>query len=306
MEVVDFKVKGRQNLELSCIKVEPKKEPKAVIQIFHGMGEHKNRYEDFMIFMAENGYAVYAHDHRKHGASVYREGEHGMFTKADNWDELIDDCYFVSRQILKEHPGKKVIILGHSLGSIIARVFIARYNTIPHAAIIMGTLAPMGLTKLFPLKTVAGILNIFKGSKRSEFMASKSNDPLYQGIEGWKTKYDWLSYDVPNVDKYIEDPLCGYAYTPKFYIEFVKGIKQAQDTNLILEGKDIPLLFISGQEDPVGDNGVGVKKVREMYSGHGLTQLKLKLVDNARHEILQETNKKGTYDFLLNWVDSNL
>jgi len=307
MEVVDFKVKGKHELQLACIKVLPKKEPKAIVQIFHGMGEHKNRYIPFMKYLAENGYAVYAHDHRKHGESVANEDDYGIFVNTDTWDNVLDDCYFVSRRIMKDLPGKKIIVFGHSMGSIIARGFLSKYATVAKAGVIMGTLPPYSPTKAFPLIALANIIKLFTGStKRSNFLATSMNKPMMKNYEEPRTHLDWLTRDEEVVDQYIDDKLCGYAYTPQFYIQFFKGIVECNKSNFMLEAKDIPLLLISGAADPVGGNGTGIEEIFEKYSGHGFTQLTLELVDGARHEVLNEIDKIKTYEFILNWLDNNV
>lgn len=302
MSIERFKTKGKHNVELACIKVLPKKEPKALIQIFHGMGEHKERYIPFMEFMAEQGYALYAHDHRKHGESITIEEGYGIFDKNDRWDDVLDDCYFVTRRMLKDFPGKPVIIFGHSMGSIIARAFISKNPLISKAAIIMGTLPPFSSSKAFAPLMLARVINLFSSSsKRSTFLAETLNKPMLKDYTEPRTKFDWLSRDEALVDAYIEDPLCGYAYTPKFYIEFFKAIVECNKTDFILKTKDIPILFISGEADPVGENGAGVERVHQMYNGHGYTQLTLKLVPEARHEVLNELDKEQTYNFIKDW-----
>jgi len=124
---------------------------------------------------------------------------------------------------------------------------------------------------------------------------------MLKGYEEPRTTFDWLSRDEAVVDAYIEDPLCGYAYTPKFYVEFFKAIINCNKSDFIMKTKDIPLLFISGAADPVGENGAGVERIHQTYNGHGYTQLTLKLVDNARHEVLNETDKESTYDYIKEW-----
>ncbi len=304
MEVAKFKIKGKHSLEISCIKVLPKKDPKAVIQIFHGMGEHKNRYIPFMNYLAENGYAVYAHDHRKHGESVAKAEDVGIFAPEDTWVDIIDDCYFVTRQILKDFPGKEVYVLGHSMGSIIARAFLVEYPLIPKKAILMGTLPPIKLTDGMMMLTMARVAKFFTGkTKRSDFLANLSNKRLQPKYGLPRTKYDWISTDNEVVDKYIEDPLCGYAYSAQFYVEFFKGAIAVNKSDIISKTKDIPLLFISGKADPVGDKGEGVTDVYRQFNGHGFSQLTLKLVEEAKHEILNETGKLTTYEFILNWLN---
>lgn len=305
MAVETFQVLGKHNCTLRGIRTLPKKQPKAILQIFHGMGEHKGRYQPFMEFMSANGYACYAHDHRKHGESVTVENGYGLFESLDRWDEVLDDCYLVTRKILKDFPGTKIIILGHSMGSIIARAYIARNALIPSASIIMGTLPPFGVGKTLVPRFLARVINLFTGKhKRSTFLANVLNKPLIAAFEEPRTKFDWLTRDESIVDAYIEDPMCGYAYTATFYGEFIKALGQVNKSDLIIRTKDNPILFISGDHDPVGENGAGVKAIYDLYNAHGFLSITLKLVEEARHEVLNETNKKDTFDYLLQWCDT--
>ena len=307
MAVETFELKGKNNVVLKGIKVIPKKEPKAILQIFHGMGEHKSRYIPFMEFMAEHGYACYAHDHRKQGESITLDEGYGIFESNDRWDDVLDDAYFVTRKILKDYPGKKLIIMGHSMGSVIAREFIAKNPLVPHATIIMGTVPPYTALKAFVPKLLANIIYFFTPrKKRSQFLANVLNKPLIAGYTEPRTKFDWITSDEAIVDAYVADPLCGYAYTPKFYAEFIGALVRINNSSLIMRTKDKPILFISGKEDPVGAFGEGVEDVYRMYNGHGYTQIKLMLIENARHEVLNELNKEDTYEKILDWCDKTL
>jgi alpha-beta hydrolase superfamily lysophospholipase len=307
MLVERFNVSGKNGLTLKGVRTIPKKQPKAVIQIFHGMGEHKERYLPFMQFMSEHGYACYAHDHRKHGESVAVEEGYGLFDENDRWDDVLDDGYFVSRKILKDYPGIKIIVMGHSMGSIIARMFVSRNALLPHAAIFMGTLPPISWGRAAVPKTLAAVIGLFSGKhKRSAFLADALNKPLLAKFENPRTKFDWLTHDDAIVDAYIEDPLCGYAYTARFYQEFFRAIREVTKSDVILKTKDNPILFISGEEDPVGDYGEGVREIYRTYNGHGYTQLTLKLIPDARHEVLNELNKDETFAYILGWCDNTL
>jgi len=303
-----FQVQGKRGCTLKGIRTLPKKHPKAIIQIFHGMGEHKFRYLPFMEFMSQKGYACYAHDHRKHGESVTVEDGYGLFERNDRWDDVLDDAYFVTRKILKDYPGSKIIILGHSMGSVIAQTYVANNALIPHAAIFMGALAPMSTGKTLAPRLMAKLMGLFKRKhSRSDFLAKVVNKPLIASFgDSPRTPFEWLSHDEAIVDAYVEDPMCGYAYTPKFYAEFIKGISVATSTRTIGKMKDNPILFISGAEDPVGLYGEGVEEIYSRYSGHGFTQLTKKIIEGARHEVLNETSKLETFDYLLKWCDSTL
>ena len=304
MEPITFKVTGKRNLELACVKVEPKKEPKAVLHIFHGMGEYKDRYIPFMKHMAQNGYAAYAHDYRQHGESLRQEETYGVFGKEDKWDDILDDCHYVTRQILRDHPGKPIIVMGHSLGSVVAIQYLARNPLTAKAAIIMGAMSPFPKGRGSVLKFIAKFLAMIGGDKRSNFLAETANNGIISQIDSPKTKFDWLTYNEENVAKYIEDPLCGYAYNARFYIQMVGPIVNVNASKTIMKIKEIPIMFISGQDDPVGNMGAGVKEIFDAFSGHGFSKITLKLVENARHEVLHENNKQETFDYLKEWCDS--
>lgn len=307
MEVVNFLVRGRKGISLSCFKVVPEGEIKGIVHILHGMGDHKERFLHFAKFLAKNSFAVYVHDHRKHGDSLKEDDNVGIFTKEDSWDSMIDDTNFVNRRIKKELPDLPIITMGHSMGSIITRKFLATYPASSTMAIIMGTTPPMPLGKVLVPYVLSIIMTLFnRKNKRSEYFGKIFNDSSIKFFEPRRTNFDWLSSDEKVVDKYIEDPLCGYNYSTRFYREFFKGVLNANKSDVIFETKEIPLLFISGKKDPVGEFGEGVKGMRELYSGHGFLDLTLELVDDARHEILNDTNKEYTYKFILEWIEKSL
>ena len=171
----------------------------------------------------------------------------------------------------------------------------------------MGSLPPMAKSRMLPPLLIASFLSLFnKNNNPSPFMGKLFNDPLIKDFEPQRTKFDWLTHDERVVDKYVEDPLCGYDYSPRFYIQFIKGLLDINKSDTIFEGNGIPLLFISGKEDPVGEYGEGVRRMRELYSGHGFLDLTLKIIDNERHEILNEKGKAATYKFIIDWIEESL
>lgn len=306
MGIETFFVKGKHDLKISCFKLVPKGEIKGVIQVFHGMGEHKKRYQHFAEYMAINGFAVYAHDHRKHGLSVINKEDVGIFLKEDTWENLIEDCNIVNQVIQKELPNIPVIIMGHSMGSVIARKYISAYPSVPKMAIIMGTLPPIGMGRAWLPLLLTNIIGFFKKDKRMPFIAKLLNDPLNKSIKDKRTDFDWLTNDKKVVNKYIKDPLCGYAYSKTFYKEFFKTMVDINKVDVLSETEDIPLLFISGKDDPVGDFGQGVIKTRDLYNENGYSNLTLELVENNRHEIINEKEKIQTYKYIINWMNTNL
>jgi len=306
MEVKKFIVEGKFGIELHCFGVFPDGDVKGSIVIFHGMGDHKERYLSFAKWMAKSGYAVFAHDHRKHGESIGEFDSVGVFTDADRWEYVIDDAHYVVREVRTQLPNAPIIVLGHSMGSIIARRYISKYTALPKAAIIMGTLPIQTGGTIFAPLMLARIIKLFKKNQPSPFLAKLLNDRMVKTYKEPRTDFDWLTNDEKIVDKYIEDPLCGYPYSAKFYMEFFKGCAYINKSEIISETRNIPILFISGKEDPVGNFGVGVDNVYQLYNGHGFFSLTYKLIPNARHEILNELKKTDTYKYLLEWCDSVL
>ncbi|MCK5761497.1 MAG: lysophospholipase [Candidatus Izimaplasma sp.] len=307
MGIDRFTVKGSKGINLSCYKIVPDGELKGVVHILHGMGEHKERYLHFSKYLAKNSFAVYVHDHRKHGESVSDVSEVGIFTKHDKWEDIIDDCNYVGRKIKKDYPNVKVITLGHSMGSVIGRKYISKYPNMTDAAIIMGTTPPISLGRAIVPLLMSSIMCLFNPkNNRSEFLSKLLNGPLIKDLESRKTDFDWISSDPAIVEKYVDDPLCGYAYSTRFYKEFFKGLLDASKSVTIFKTNELQFLFISGIGDPVGEFGEGVKAMREVYSGHGFLDLTLEIVKEARHEVLNEVNKEATYKFILEWIEKSL
>jgi len=302
----EIKLSGTKGIDLHLYEYLVE-EPKAIFQIFHGMGEHAKRYEHFAKYLNKNGFSVYMHDHRKMGKSVDNEENVGIFDENDKWEFVIDDCDLVNHYIRKNNEDLKIIVFGHSMGSIIARRYLQKYGDRADYGIIMGTLPPIGKVQGFLMVSLAKVLNLFnKTNKRSGFLGKTLNKPLNKEFEPSETHFDWLTTDQKQIDKYVADPLCGYNYSTKFYLEFFKAIVKVNIKENILETHDYPILFIAGKDDPVGDKGAGVKKVYDIHRNLGFSQVELLLMDGMRHEILNETSKKKTYDAILKWLSPKL
>lgn len=304
MEPERFEVHTPDHLKLACMRILPAGTPRGVVHIFHGMGEHKERYLPFMRFLADHGYAAVAHDHRKHGQSGAGQEEAGIFSATDTWDKVIQDAFLVTRACKEQYPHLNTFILGHSMGSVILRRFLFTYPEVADKAVIMATIPPYTPAAGWGPVTLARMIQwLTKPARRSAFLAQALNKPLLKKCNNPRTSFDWLSHDESIVDLYVKDPLCGYAYTPEFYVEFFKGIINLHQADRIRQGKDIPLLFISGTQDPVGRFGRGVRAVARCYEQAGFTQITLHLVARARHEVLNEHNRAQTYETILNWLD---
>lgn len=299
-----FWIHTPDHLKLACVRIVPPVAPRAVVHIFHGMGEHKERYLPFMGFLAEQGYVAVAHDHRKHGQSIAKEEGVGIFTARDTWDRVVHDAFLVTRASREQYPHLDIFILGHSMGSVILRRFLFTYPDVADKAVLMATLPPYTFVAgAGPLILARTVQLLTKSNRRSLFLAQALNRSLLKKYKNPRTPFDWLTHDEKIIDTYMKDPLCGCAYTPRFYVAFFKSLINLHQEDRIRQGKNIPLLFISGTEDPVGNFGQGVKRLVDCYNRAGFNQVTQELVADARHEVLNEHNHEKTYYTILDWLD---
>ena len=280
---------------------------RGIIQIIHGMEEYVGRYEDFAEFMTANGFIVTGEDHLGHGGSVAEGQTKGYFCEQDPATVIVRDVHRLKKITQEKFPGLPVIIMGHSMGSFIARNYIYRYGTGIRMAIIMGTghqsmgavNAGTALTKLTAL---------FKGQKCVPTLVTRMSFGGYlKKIPNPRTSFDWLSANEKNVDDYIADPDCGFDFTANGYLALFELIRRMQkDVNIDAVPKDLPLFFVAGEDDPVGMYGEGVKAAAETYKAAGVRDITVKLYPGDRHEILNEDNKQTVKEDILEWITARL
>lgn len=281
----------------------PEGDPTAIVQIAHGMAEHAGRYERFADALTEAGYAVYAEDHRGHG----RTGEAatlGHLADHDGWDKVVEDLAAVTGHALGEHPGLPVVLFGHSMGSFLTRTYLARHGSDLSAAVICGTAGDPGVMGTLG-RLVARTEAKLRGARHTSTMMNKLTFGAYNSaFKPNRTDFDWLSRDNAEVDKYIDDPLCGFVCTSTFYVDLLGGLAVAnRDDTAAAVPSDLPLLVISGEQDPVGgDNATGVAAVADQLRNAGVTDVTLKVYPAARHELLNETNRDEVTSDVLSWV----
>jgi len=273
--------------------------PKKVVQILHGMAEYGDRYDGFAKYLTGLGYIVYIHDHRKHGKSINEDQKVGYYT-TDTWAEMVEDIEIVQQELVAKEGIEKIMMLGHSMGSFLLRNFLIDYGERVEKAIIMGTAdTDIALSKA-GIK-VAKVMGKISPNKPSKMLNNMSISKYNKAFKPNRTEVDWLTRDENIVDWYVNSPLCGYSYTPKFYEEIAKGVLYIIGEEAIKQTPRIPLLFVSGEKDPVGNFGEGVKKVSEIYKLQGYN-VDVELYKNARHEILNELNKEEVYKRISNFL----
>ncbi len=277
---------------------------KGVVQICHGMIEFIGRYDRFGTFLAENGYYVVGNDILGHGASVISEADHGFFAHPDGNACVIGDFRNLHRYTMRKYPDVPYIMLGHSMGSFLVRQYITRFAKDLSGVIVMGT----GYQTDALLKT-AILLSKILGKAFGWDSESRIMDKLVLGsynkpFEPARTPYDWLTKDEEIVDAYAVNPWNTFKFTANAYYSMFAGIEKSQKKEALEKiPVKLPMLLVSGAEDPVGDMGKGVEKVYQMYKDLGMTDIEMKLYEGDRHEILNETDYLRVQDDLLAWIE---
>ena len=281
------------------------KNPIGILQIIHGMAEYIDRYDDFARFMVGKGFVVVGDDHLGHGDSVGENGTYGYFCKKDPATVLVRDEHRLKKLMEAKYPGVPYYILGHSMGSFIARNYLNRYGSGIQGMIVMGT-GNQSKALLSASKVLVGLTGFFCGEKHvAKFINKLAFGTFNRAIEDVKTNVDWLTKDEAIVDKYIADERCGFTFTVNGFRGLFELIYRLQKPkNLVTIPKKIPVFFVSGEEDPVGDYGEGVIGAKNDLVRAGLENVSMKLYPGDRHEILNETDKDIVYQDIYEWLES--
>ena len=270
--------------------------PVCVLQIIHGMTEHIDRYDGFAQYMAGKGILVVGDDHLGHGKSV-RPGEpYGYFCKEDAATVLVRDEHRLKKMTQEQYQGVPYIILGHSMGSFIARNYLIRYGSGIDGAVIMGT-GMQSKIQLAAARALAGIQILFCGPKHVSKLIDKLAFGMFnKRIEAPKTPSDWLCSNEESVKRYRQDPMCNFTFTANGFQTLMKLIWNLHDVEKLKKmPRQLPVFFVAGEEDPVGDYGRAVKQVYESFLQLGMERVQMKLYPGDRHEILHETDRAEVY-----------
>lgn len=280
---------------------------RCVVQIVHGMAEYIERYEEFAEFLTERGCVVTGEDHMGHGKSVGKTQKYGYFCEQDPATVLVRDVHRLKKTTQALYPQVPYIILGHSMGSFITRNYMFRYGTGISAAIIMGTgMQSPALLKVS--KAVAGVQKVFCGPKHVSGLIDKLAFGSYnKQIQNPATSFDWLSRDAERVEKYISDPMCGFVFTANGFATLFELISRLNKReNLERIPVSLPVLMVSGDADPVGDYGRGVRKAYGSLQEAGLENITLTLYEGGRHELINETNRDEVMRDIFRWIEEEV
>lgn len=262
--------------------------PRAVLIIAHGMGEHGRRYARFAEALVKRGFTVWANDHRGHGATVKSGDQLGDYGEG-GWNTLVADERALIAKAREAFPGLPLAIMGHSMGSMVVQHLLTEASEEVDAAALSGTTA----VDIMAAAVADPDTNVF--------------DAMNQAFAPTRTDFDWLSRDEREVDLYIADPLCGFTVSEQSTAGLAEaGIAFSTPEAMARVRRDLPLFIFSGDKDPVGLNGELVNLVASRYRDAGLTSVESKLYRDARHELLNETNRdEVTVDFIA-WVERAL
>lgn len=281
--------------------------PRAVVQLVHGVSEYVGRYDHFARFLADRGYAVCGEDHLGHGNTAKQDSKFGWFAKQDGWTLVTADVRALRQLMGAEYPGVPYIMMGHSMGSFLTRTYLCRYPSTVDGAILSGT-GQEGAALVAAGKAIASAIAAVKGSDVvSPLVNSLSLGAYNKQFAPNRTTADWISRDEGVVDAYLKDPFCSAVPTVGLYRDMLGGLQYISSRRALSQmDPNTPVYIFSGDRDPVGSNGAGVKKVYGYFERQGTKDLSMKLYAGGRHEMLNEINKEEVYADVLAWLDGHV
>ncbi len=296
------------NTEIHTIEWKPEGEVRAVLQICHGMVEYIRRYDEFAQFLCGEGYYVVGNDHLGHGKSIQAKSEYGFFNEKYGNACVLGDMHTLRQRTEKKYPGVPYFMLGHSMGSSLLRQYIQMYGNGLSGAVLMGTVADHKKAALLFGKRLCRVMAAFRGwHYRSKMVDNLVLGAYNKKFKPARTRADWITSDNENLDMYVADPLCSFMSTVNAYYNVFSGmigIQRKESVYMIPKG--LPVLFVSGADDPVGEFGKGVRKIYEKYCAAGIRDVTLRLYTGDRHEILNETDRDQVYKDLLGWFEKHI
>lgn len=284
----------------------PQRDVRATLQIAHGMGEHAARYDATAQAFNAAGYAVYANDHRGHGHSA--DPERLGWMGEDGWNRVISDAADLTDEIRQAHPGVPHVLLGHSMGAMLSQQYLYRFGARLNAAVLSGSPGFAGVVQTWISRAFATVERWRLGPDADSallqrLLFGKSND-AFDGPDA--SGFEWLSRDAQQVQRYVDDPLCGFVLRAGSLCDLFAGARQARMTENVLQiPRQLPVLIFSGRDDPVHNDMKNLNRMITRYRDH-LERVDERIYPGGRHEMLNETNREQVLQDVLGWLDSVL
>lgn len=295
-------LKGKDGYEFSVSFWLPDGKIKGIVQILHGMVEYIDRYDDFARYLCNLGFAVAGDDHRGHGFTAGEENL-GKVPDGHTYFDTVDDAIILTDYLQSKYPDVPTIVFGHSYGSFLAQGYIQQNSDKINGCVLCGS-ARMDNSDVKMGRKVANMqFKLYGKDKPANLIRKLSFGGYDKPFKHEKRKNAWLNRDVDACEKYNNDKFCNYTMSIGFYKYFFDGlIKIYEQERLDKINKDLPLFIISGDKDPVGNMGKLVRELYDLYIDNGIKNVKIKLYNNARHEILNELNKAEVYQDVSDWI----
>ncbi len=289
--------------EVDVLVWRPSGEPRGLVQIAHGMAEYAARYDELGRRLAEEGWLVVANDHRGHGPRAAALRQLGQFPDR-GYHQLLDDMSSAHDHFAADLPGLPWVLIGHSMGSFLARTMAAQRGREMAALVVLGTGGPLGPAGSVGT-LVADAQTLMLGEDHpSRLMNRLAFAPFNAAFMPARTEFDWISRDTRVVDDYVADPLCGKVCSTGFYRELLRLMRAANSVDVMrATPPGLPVGLFSGGKDPVGGAGRGVRQVAHRLRANGVRSVDLVLYPGARHEILNEVNRRQVSADILDWID---
>jgi len=309
MKVRTFHITAGDGAALSAVSWHPATEAttgrRVVVLLVHGMAEHKGRYGGIAEALVNHGHTVYSYDQRGHGETAGISSAYGFVSARKGWEVLSKDLKAVMNHVRDAHPDAKLFALGHSMGSYVLRSYLPRRDVpLPDAVMLSGTGGDPGMPGRIGV-LLARLVMLFRGSSHpSPLLNSLVFGAYNKQFEPARTAFDWLSRDQEEVDRYIEDPACGFVCASSFYKDLAAGAIHASRKAAYEVPSHLPVYIFSGDRCPVGANGEGPREVYRNYVAAGVHDIALVLYPGGRHEMLHEVNRQQVFHEIARWIDA--
>lgn len=295
------------NFKVFARKWVAEEKPRAIVQIAHGMAEHIERYDEFAKRLVSEGFFVYGNDHRGHGKTAQLNGMPGYFNDEHGFERSVKDMAQLTSIIEGEYPDIPIFLFGHSMGSFLSRRYMQLHGNRLAGAILCGTGGDPGV--IGKLGRLITWWEIKKHGRQSP--SPKLNNLIFgsynKAFRPNRTEFDWLSRDEKEVDKYMDDPSCGGIFTTGFFSDLLEGIELINNSqNIKRIPSDLSIFLISGSTDPVGNYTKGVLQTYQRFKQADIDDVTYKFYENARHELLNETNKEEISSDIIQWIQSHI
>ena len=292
--------------KIHCCQWTPDGEIRGIVQIVHGIAEYIERYDAFANYLNQKGILVVAEDHMGHGQSINGEGIRGYFH--GGWFSAVTDTFHLMKRTMEIYPNIPYVLFGHSMGSFMARTILCKY---PDSGISASVICGTGWQPRAILPAGIGICQAVCQKIGEQNPSEKLQNIVFgsynKKVEHPRTPFDWLSRDAASVDAYIAHPLCGFTASCGLLRDMMIGIRFVEQTeNLAKMNKDLPVLFIAGGDDPVGNYGKGVRQTAKAFRNAGMKTVTERIYPLCRHEILNEINRDEIFAQTAAWIEEQL